>query len=306
MGSCARKAKGFVRVEIPSTCPARPADVAARRTHEETVISPGRSSLRSQVAEFLRFRELLYFLVWKNLKVRYAQAILGALWAILQPLLTALILGLLLGRLARVPTDGVPPFIFYLTALVPWTFFANGLTTAANSLVTNQQLIMKVYFPRLCLPIAGVLSAIVDLIVPLTLLLGIMAFTWRFDLSLQTLLAIPTLLAIAIIAATGLGVGLAALNLRYRDVTHVLPFLVQTLFFASPIVYSAAQMPAEWRIFYFINPMASVIDGFRAILLGSHPFSWGATAVGLASAILMFVIGVIYFERAEYRFADVA
>lgn len=297
---------GIVRVEITSSRLARPTDAAAKKIREETVIAPGRSSLRSQATEFLRFRELLYFLVWKNLKVRYAQAILGVLWAILQPFLTALILGLLLGRFARVPTDGIPPFIFYLTALVPWTFFANGLTTAANSLVTNQQLIMKVYFPRLCLPIAGVLSAIVDLLVPLILLLAIMAVSWRLDVSIQAVLAIPVLLSIATIAVTGLGVGLAALNLRYRDVTHVLPFLIQTLFFASPIVYSASQVPSQWRTFYFLNPMASVIDGFRAILLGTHPFSWSSTAVGLVSAMLMLVIGVTYFERAEYRFADVA
>ncbi len=276
------------------------------RTVEETLIEPGRRSLREQAAEVIRFRELLYFLVWKNLKVRYAQALLGALWAILQPLLTAVILGLLLGRFARIPTDGVPPFVFYLTALVPWTFFANALTTAAGSLVTNQPLIMKVYFPRICLPISGVLSAVVDLMVPLILLLIVMAYSSSGALTLQAALAIPLLLSIAAIAATGLGVGLAALNLRYRDVTHTLPFLVQILFFASPIVYSVSRLPAEWRTLYFLNPMASVIDGFRAILLGTHPFSWTESLIGLASALLLLAVGVVYFERDEHRFADVA
>lgn len=273
---------------------------------EETLIEPGRRSLREQAAELIRFRELLYFLVWKNLKVRYAQALLGALWAILQPLLTAVLLGLLLGRFARIPTDGVPPFIFYLTALVPWTFFANALTTAAGSLVTNQPLIMKVYFPRICLPISGVLSAVVDLMVPLILLLIVMAYSSSGGLKLQAAVAIPLLLLIAAIAATGLGVGLAALNLRYRDVTHTLPFLVQIFFFASPIVYSVTRLPTEWRTFYFLNPMASVIDGFRAILLGTHPFSWTESLIGLSSALLLLAIGVIYFERDEHRFADVA
>ncbi len=273
---------------------------------EETLIEPGRRSLREEVAELLRFRELLYFLVWKNLKVRYAQALLGALWAILQPLLTAVILGVLLGRFARIPTDGVPPFIFYLTALVPWTFFANALTTAAGSLVTNQPLIMKVYFPRICLPVSGVLSAVVDLMVPLILLLIVMAYSRSGGLTLQAAVAIPLLLMIAAIAATGLGVGLAALNLRYRDVTHILPFLVQIFFFASPIVYSVTRLPAEWRTFYFLNPMASVIDGFRAILLGTHPFSWTQSLIGLSSAVVLLAIGVIYFERDEHRFADVA
>ena len=273
---------------------------------EETFIRPGRRSLREQATELIRFRELLYFLVWKNLKVRYAQAILGALWAILQPLLTAVILGLLLGRFARIPTDGVPPFIFYLTALVPWTFFANALSTAAGSLVSNQPLIMKVYFPRICLPLSGVMSAIVDLMVPLILLLAIMAYSWKIDVTLETVIAIPVLLSIATITATGLGVGLAALNLRYRDVTHILPFLVQTLFFASPIVYSISRLPDEWRMVYFLNPMASVIDGFRALLLGTHSFSWAETLMGLGTALLLLAIGVTYFERDEHRFADLA
>lgn len=273
---------------------------------EETLIEPGRRSLREQAAELLRFRELLYFLVWKNLKVRYAQALLGALWAILQPLLTALILGLVLGRFARIPTDGVPPFLFYLTALVPWTFFANALTTSAGSLVSNQPLIMKVYFPRICLPLSAVLSAVVDLIVPLIVLLTVMAISWRVGLTLEAMVAIPVLLSIATITAMGLGVGLAALNLRYRDVTHILPFLVQTLFFASPIVYSVSRLPSSWQTLYFLNPMASVINGFRAIVLGTQPFSWTETLIGLCAALVLLAIGVAYFERDEYRFADVA
>jgi lipopolysaccharide transport system permease protein len=272
----------------------------------DVLIVPGRRSLREQAAELLRFRELLYFLVWKNLKVRYAQALLGALWAILQPLMTALLLGLLLGRYARIPTDGVPPFVFYLTALVPWTFFANALTTSAGSLVSNQPLIMKVYFPRICLPLSSVLSAIVDMIVPLLLLFAVMIYAGSGTVTLETLVAIPLLLVIATIAATGLGVGLAALNLRYRDVNHILPFLVQILFFATPIIYSVSRLPNEWKTFYFLNPMASVIDGFRALLLGTHPFSWSNTLIGLASALVLLAVGIGYFERDEHRFADVA
>jgi homopolymeric O-antigen transport system permease protein len=276
------------------------------KSAEETFIAPGRRPFHEQAAELLRFRELLYFLVWKNLKVRYAQALLGALWAILQPLLTALLLGILLGRYARIPTDGVPPFIFYLTALVPWTFFANALTMSAGSLVVNQPLIMKVYFPRICLPLSGVLSAAVDLIVPLILLLVVMALSGRGALTIESLIAIPLLLVIATIAVTGLGVGLAALNLRYRDVTHIIPFLIQILFFASPILYSASRLPSTLRIFYFLNPMASVLDGFRAILLGTHPFSWTETLLGLCSALVLLAIGIGYFELDEHRFADVA
>jgi lipopolysaccharide transport system permease protein len=273
---------------------------------DEVIIRPERSSIQSQIAEFLRFRELLYFLVWKNLKVRYAQAALGVAWSLLQPILTALIMALLLGRYARVPTNGVPPFLFYFAALVPWTFFANAVTTAASSLVTHQQLIVKVYFPRLCLPVAAVLSALVDLIVPLVLLLSVALFYGRLDPSPEVLIVLPALLLIAAMAATGVGVGLAALNLQYRDVQHVLPFLIQILFFASPILYSASQLPTAWQRVYFLNPIAAVLDGFRGILFQTHPLSWGGIMTAAVAATLMLVAGILYFERIENRFADVA
>ena len=276
------------------------------KTSSEMIIRPGRESLSSQIAEFAQYRELLYFFVWKNLKVRYSQAILGASWALLQPLLTASILALLLGRFARVPTDGASPFLFYLAAMVPWTYFASAVTTATASLVNNQALILKIYFPRLCLPVAGVLSALVDLAVPLTVLLGVIAVTGRADVFPGALVAVPLLLLVATMAAAGLGIGLAALNLRFRDVTHILPFVIQTLFFASPIIYSASQLPESLRLPYFLNPMAAVIDGFRAVLLQTHPFSWMTTALGTASAAAMLLLGVIYFERTQHRFADVA
>lgn len=272
----------------------------------EIYIRPGRESLALQAREFWRSRELLYFLVWKNLKVRYAQAILGVGWSLLQPILTASIMAFLLGRIARFPTDGAPPFLFYLTGQVVWTFFASAVTTAAGSLVAHQQLIVKVYFTRLSLPIAGVLSAMVDLIVPFLLLMVVLIVYGRFDISWEAVVALPLLLAIAAMTATGLGVGLSALNLQYRDVAHTLPFLVQTLFFASPVIYSVSQLPEKWRNVYFINPMAGVIDGMRAILLQTHPFSWGGVGVALASSIAILILGTLYFEKVEYRFADVA
>jgi lipopolysaccharide transport system permease protein len=272
----------------------------------EVVIRPQRPSLYSLVVEFTRFRELLYFLVWKNLKVRYAQAVLGAAWALIQPVLTALIIALLLGRVAHMPTEGAAPFVFYLTAMVPWTFFANAVTTAASSLVSNQSLVMKVYFPRLCLPVSGVLSALVDLAVPLVLLLAVTAYYGKLHISIELLVGLPVLLFTAIAAAAGLGAGLSALNLQYRDVNQILPFLIQTLFFASPIVYSATQLPTHWRVIYSLNPMAPVIDGFRAVLIQTHPFSWTTTGVGVASAMAILAIGVLYFERVQHRFADVA
>ena len=283
--------------------------VAARKNNADTaeiIIRANRNSFSDQISEFLRYRELLYFLVWKNLKVRYAQAVLGAAWSVLQPLLTALIMGVLLGRFARIPTDGVPPFLFYFSALVPWTFFANAVTTTASSLVSNQQLIKKVYFARLCLPIASVLSAMVDLLVPLILLLATMLVYGGHLPPLEIVIALPVLLLIAATAATGLGVGLSALNLQYRDIQVALPFVIQLLFFASPIVYSVSHVPERFRFLYFINPMASVIDGFRALVLQTHSFSWSATLIGAAASFILLVIGVAYFERTEIRFADVA
>lgn len=262
--------------------------------------------MREQVAEFLRYGELLYFLVWKNLKVRYAQAALGVAWSVLQPLLTAAIMALLLGRFARIPTDGQPPILFYFCAMVPWTFFANAVTATAASLVANQQLIQKVYFSRLCLPVASVLSAAVDLIVPMLILFAIMLFYGRLQLSAEMILALPALLLIAAAAATGIGAGLSALNLKYRDIQYVLPFAVQLLFFASPIVYSASRVPPGFRPFYFLNPMAVVIDGFRAVVLHTHALSWSETAIGAAGAFLLLAAGIGYFARAENRFADVA
>jgi lipopolysaccharide transport system permease protein len=272
---------------------------------EITLITPGRGSLRDQAAELLRFGELLYFLVWKNLKVRYAQAVLGAAWAVLQPVLTALLVALLLGRVSRMPTGGAPPFLFYLTAMVPWTFFATAVTGAATSLVSNQPLITKVYFPRICLPISAILSALVDIIVPLAFLFLVAVWYGRLHVSLE-MLFLPVLLFVATATAAGLGTGLAALNLQYRDVNHALPFLIQTLFFASPVIYAGSQLPTKLRIVFALNPMASVLDGFRAILLQNHPLSLEVAVIGVVSATVMLVIGIAYFERVQHRFADVA
>jgi lipopolysaccharide transport system permease protein len=272
---------------------------------EITVIRPGAVSLGSRLAELLSYRELLYFLVLRNLKVRYAQAVLGAAWSILQPVLTALLMGLLLGRFAKFSTDGVPPFLFYFAAMVPWTFFANAVTSATGSLVANQQLIRKVYFPRLSLPLAAVLSAMADLVVPMLLLLGTMVVD-GVPMSPGLLVALPVLLLISAVAATAIGIGFSAMNLRYRDVQVALPFLVQLGFFASPIIYPASRVPEAYRALYFLNPMAAVIDGFRAATLRTHALSWSDIAVSGTTALALLAVALVYFARSEPDFADLA
>lgn len=258
------------------------------------------------IAEFLGHGELLYFLLRRHYKIRYAQAALGIAWAVLQPALTAIIMALILGRVMQPSTQGVPPLLFFFAGTVFWTFFANGVGNAATSLSSNLGLIQKVYFPRLCLPVAAVLSAAVDLVVPLLILFLVMIFYGRFDISWATFPTLAVLLICLFFAAVGLGTGLAALNLKYRDVQHALPFAIQIGFFASPVIYSPASLPEPWQTLYYLNPVAGVLEGIRATLLGTQPMFWGHLAISGISILATFLIGLTYFLKTESQFADVA
>lgn len=271
-----------------------------------TVISAERWTIGTMLGEFFAHGELLYFLLRRTYKIRYAQAALGIAWAILQPLLTALILAAVLGRVMRPSTQGVPPLLFFFAGTVPWTFFANGVSSAATSLSSNLSLVQKVYFPRLCLPVAAVLSAGVDLIVPLLFLFAAMIFYGRFDPSLATLPMFLALLVLELMTAVGIGAGLAALNLKYRDVQHALPFALQILFFASPIVYASTSLEEPWKTLYFLNPMAGILETMRATLLNTQPVSWTHLLLSSLSVVAVFLGGLFYFYRAEGQFADVA
>lgn len=253
--------------------------------------------------EIVTAHELLYFLVLRNLKLRYKQTALGAAWALLQPLLTMAVFTVVFGRLARLDSEGLPYPVFALAALVPWTYFANALTQAGNSLVDQQQLLTKVYFPRLLLPLAAVIAGLVDLFISFGLLLVVLAW-YEIEPSLR-LLAAPGLALLAAAGALAPGVWLAALNVRYRDVRYVIPFLVQIWLFVTPVAYSSSLVPDRWRLLYELNPMAAVVDGFRWMVSPAADFPARGLAVSVSAAALLLAAGLFFFRRVERAFADV-
>jgi lipopolysaccharide transport system permease protein len=267
-----------------------------------TIIEPPGGWEFPRLGELWEFRELLYFLTWRDVKVRYRQTALGVLWALLQPLLAMAVFSLFFGRLANVSSDGVPYAVFNLAGLVPWTFFAFGLNESANSVVGSRQLITKVYFPRLAIPLATVLAGAVDFAIGFVLLLVVMAI-YGIVPGVRVLL-IPPLLLLAFTTAFGAGLWLAALNVQYRDVRYVLPFLTQLWMFVTPIVYSSSIVPIRWRALYALNPMAGVVDGFRWALLGT-PGVTNAIATSVVAAVALAAGGAVYFRRMERAFADV-
>ncbi len=268
-----------------------------------TVIKPTTGWVPLNLKELWRHRELLYFLVWRDLKVRYKQTVLGVGWAILQPLLTMIIFTIFFGKLARIPSEGVPYPIFAFTALVPWTFFAHALSQASRSVVDQQHIITKVYFPRLLLPLSSILSGLVDFSVAFLVLIGMMFF---FKIPPTPLLWITPLLVLAIIlTALSVGLWLSALNVEYRDIKYVVPFLTQVWLFLSPVVYPSSMVPEKWRLLYGLNPMAGVIEGFRFVLLGKGtlypPMLWASFSV----IGVLLIGGLYYFRRMEKTFADI-
>lgn len=256
-----------------------------------------------KLRELWEYRELLYFLIWRDLKVRYKQTALGAAWAIIQPVLTMVVFSLFFGRLAGVPSDGIPYPIFTYAALVPWTFFANGLHHSSQSLVTSSNLLKKVYFPRLAIPIATVMSGIVDFALAFAVLLVMM---FLYDVVPTAAIAwLPLFLLLALVTSLGVGLWLAALNVQYRDVRYVVPFLTQFWLFATPIAYSSTLLQEPWRTVYGINPMVGVVDGFRWTLLGTGAAPGPVLAASSTAAIAVLVSGALYFRRMERTFADI-
>jgi lipopolysaccharide transport system permease protein len=278
----------------------RAQNVAAART---ITIKPASGWLALNVAELWDYRELLYLLIWRDLKVRYRQTVIGVAWVILQPLATTAIFAVIFGRLAKLPSEGVPYPVFIFAALLPWQMFSGAISRAAVSLVTNANLITKVYFPRLLVPLAAVLSGLVDLSVFLVILAGMLA--WYRITPGWAVLLLPVLVAVAALAAVAIGIWLAALNVRYRDVQQTVPFLIQVWLLASPVAYSSSLVPAGiWRVVYHLNPMAGVIQGFRWALLGQappDPLVW----ISFAAIAVLLVGGLFYFRRLEDSFADV-
>lgn len=270
----------------------------------ETLIKPSRGWQPVDWRELWRYKDLLYFLTIRGIKARYAQSVLGVGWAIIQPLFTTLVFTVVFGNLAQISSDGVPYAIFSFAAMAPWTYFSSTLTEASNSLVTNANMITKVYFPRLVLPLSAALSKLLDFAISLIILAGFMVY-FRFPPTLG-ILVLPLLVGILLMASLGIGMILSAMAVQYRDVKHAVTFVVQLLMYAAPVVYPTSNVPESWRFWYSLNPMVGVIEGFRAALLGAQPMPWDYIATGGAVALALFVFSLFYFRRMEKIFADVA
>ncbi len=266
-------------------------------------IAPAGRWARLDFRELWNYRELLVFLALRDVKVRYKQTVFGIAWAIIQPFCTMLVFSLFFGRLAKMPSDGVPYPLFSYAALVPWSFFANAVTHSSDSLVGSANLISKVYFPRVIIPLAAVASGVVDFLVAFSLMLGMM---WYFNIipTLQ-IIWLPALLLLAIVTALGAGLWLSALNVQFRDVRYSLPFLVQFWLFVTPVAYPSSLLPEPWRTLYGINPMAGVVEGFRWALLGTSTAPGAIMAFSACFALLFLVSGLYYFQRMERSFADI-
>jgi lipopolysaccharide transport system permease protein len=276
-------------------------EVQTESTGEILINSEG-PGFRLELAELWHYRALLYFLTLRDVKLRYKQTLLGAAWAILQPLCAMLLFTLVFGRLARLPSDNIPYPLFAYAGLVPWTFFANAITNAANSLVGSTSLVTKVYFPRMIIPAAPVLAGLVDLGMALLLLVPLLIY-YQITLTWQ-LLFLPLFICLGTLLAFGVGMLLAALNVKYRDIRYALPFMVQLWLFASPVIYPLSITPPKWKWIFTLNPMTGIIEGTRSSLFG-RPFDWTAIGVSLLVALFVTAMAAYFFRRVEDGFADV-
>lgn len=268
------------------------------------IIQPVTGLFDLDLREIWQYWELLYFLVWREVKVRYKQTVIGAAWAIIQPLMTMVIFTIVFGKFAKIPSDGLPYPVFAYAALLPWTFFAQALTRSGASLVGNANLVTKVYFPRLIIPLAAALAPIVDFLVSFLVLIGMMIWygitpTW------SGLLALPFFMVLTIMTALAVSLWLSPLNVRYRDVGHTLPFISQFWMYASPVVYPVSLVPERWQLLYSLNPMVGVIEGFRWALLGKESPNFMAMAISATVVLALLVGGVVFFKKMEGTFADV-
>jgi lipopolysaccharide transport system permease protein len=278
---------------------------------EEIVyLRPSRGWTAVNLLDVWRYRELVYFLIWRDIKVRYKQTALGAAWAIIQPFFTMVVFTIFFGRLAGVPSDGVPYPIFSFAGLLPWGLFSKALSDAGRSMIANRSMITKVYFPRLVIPLASVLSGLVDFGIGFLVLIGMMVY-YNYMPGSETqitptlaILTLPVFVLLALVTALGVGLWLSALNVIYRDINYILPFLTQFWLFVTPIAYPSSIVPEQWRWLYAINPMTGVVEGFRWALLGVDTAPGPMLAVSSIIAVLLLVSGLFYFRRMERTFAD--
>jgi lipopolysaccharide transport system permease protein len=275
-----------------------------------TYIRPSSGWAAVNLKELWTFRELIYFLTWRDVKVRYKQTALGAAWAILQPVLTMVVFTIFFGKMAKVDTNGIPYPIFSYTALLPWGLFTKAISDAGRSLVAHRAMITKIYFPRLSIPIASVLGGVVDFFLAFLVLIAMMLYynfapgsTYTVEIT-PAILTLPLFLLLAILTSLGVGLWLSALNVLYRDVNYILPFLTQFWLFLTPVAYPASMIPGKWRIIYALNPMTAVVEGFRWALLGTSDAPGPMVAISSSIAIIILVTGVYYFRNMERTFAD--
>ena len=269
--------------------------------HPLLVLQPARGWISLDLGDIWAHRELLYFLTWRDIKIRYKQTALGALWAIIQPVLPMIIFTLFFGNLAHMPSDGIPYAVFVYAGLLPWTYFANAVGNSATSIVGSSNLITKVYFPRMIIPGSAVLAALVDFFIAFVLL-GVLMAWYRLPIH-AGVLALPFLILLVTTLALGVGMLFAGLTVKYRDIRYTLPFVVQFWMFATPVIYPASLVPARWRWALAVNPLTGVIEGFRAALFG-RPLDWGALGASVAIAIALLICAAYVFQRMERTFAD--
>ena len=268
------------------------------------IIEPRSGWRLIDVRELWDYRDLFYFLTWRDIKVKYAQSVLGVGWAIIQPVFFMIVFTIVFGKLAKVGSDGVPYPVFSFAALVPWVFFSTAVVDGSDSLVRNANMLSKVYFPRLVMPMASVIAKLVDFGIALILLFAIMA--WYRSAPSVWALALPLLILLMVLTASGLGMWFTALAIQYRDIKYAMSFVTQLGMYASPVVYPASLIPEQYRLFYALNPMVGVIEGFRSALLSTNPMPWDLIGVGTLTAALVAIGGAFYFRRMERIFADVA
>ncbi len=249
-----------------------------------------------------RYRELFFILAWRDVAVRYKQTVIGVAWAVIRPLLTMIIFSVIFGRIAKLPSNGVPYPLFVAAAMLPWQFFANALTEASGSLVENEKLITKVYFPRLVVPASSVIVSLIDFLISFVILSGL--FVWYHVMPSWRLLALPGFVLLAFVAALGPGLIITALNVRYRDFRYAIPFIVQFGLYISPVGFSSAVVPGKWRLIYSLNPMVGVIDGFRWAICGVNTIYWPGFAISMMLVVSLMVLGISFFRRTERNFAD--
>lgn len=265
-------------------------------------IEPSKGFVPIKFKELWEYRELFFFLVWRDIKIRYKQTALGAAWAIIQPVMTMVVFSIFFGKLGKMPSDGVPYPIFTFAALVPWVLFSNGLTQATGSLVGSSNLIKKVYFPRLIIPVASVLAGVVDFILAFGVLLLMMLYFGIFPT--VNILWLPVFLFMTVSASLAVSLWLSALNVEYRDIKYIIPFLTQIWLFATPIAYSSSMLSEPWRTIYALNPMVGVVEGFRWALLGTDTQPGFMAIVSLSASLFFLITGAYYFRRMEKTFAD--